>query len=335
MFADIRHYRFLFLLFTCISCHSIASQNKIIFEFQDVWLNFLQNKAIDYREIENEMNRHYEFSLLEEFSDQQISRSRPFNQMMDRYDDGCPYNENKITLVDGTEMSASKIQLSSNSLNTHTFIATQAPFQHNIDLFWKMIEENHIDQIVMLTELFESPSSEMCYAYWPRKNDEKLILENGIEITLIEEYDILSELCEFIQIRKFLLHTPEIEREITHYWYRNWKNDRVPLEIQTLLTLLNLVEKDKKENRSLSPILVHCSGGMGRAGVFMTLYHFMQRVKLGDTVSLFDLIAFLRWQRPYAVCVLDQYQFIHQISHEIKKNKTGLMKSQHNIRAIK
>lgn len=303
---------FFFSLFICVSCHTTASQSKNFFEPQQVWMNFLSNKNIDLNRMGSESDREYEFTLLEEFSLQQIIRSRPFDPLMDRYDDGCPYIENKITLADGTEMSASTVQFDSDCFPAHTFIATQAPFHHNLHLFWKMIEENHIDQIVLLTELFEDPTFELCYAYWPMHKDEKLILENGIEITLSEEYEILSELSEFIQIRKLHLHTPSIEREITHYWYRQWKNDFPPLHPQTLLTLLNLVETEKKEKQSFTPLLVHCSGGMGRAGVFMTLYHLMQRVRMGDNGSLFHLVGSLRWQRPYAVCTLSQYQFCHE-----------------------
>lgn len=311
--------RFFFSLFICAACYTTASQSKNLSEFQHVWTNFLLQRGIDHHQMDPGSLLEYEFGLLEEFSLRQIIRSRPFDPLMDRYDDGCPYHENKITLLDGTEMSASVVRLHEDVFNYDTFIATQAPFQHNVHSFWKMIEENDIDQVVMLTELFEDPSFELCHAYWPENKDEKLILKNGTQITLSDEYEILSELSEYIQIRKLHLRTPAVEREITHYWYRQWKNDFPPFHTQTLLTLLNLVETKKNEKQSFGPLLVHCSGGMGRAGVFMTLYHLMQRVRNGDNVSLFHLAASLRWQRPYAICVLNQYQFCHEIHGQFIK----------------
>ena len=164
-----------------------ASQSKNLSEFQHVWTNFLLQRGVDHHQMDPESLLEYEFGLLEEFSLRQIIRSRPFDPLMDRYDDGCPYHENKITLLDGTEMSASTVRLHEDVFNYDKFIATQAPFQHNVHSFWKMIEENDIDQVVMLTELFEDPSFELCYAYWPKNKDEKLILKNGTEITLSDE----------------------------------------------------------------------------------------------------------------------------------------------------
>lgn len=285
--------------------------------FIQEWSCFIKSKVIDYTQMGTEIHQEYEFSLLEEFSDQQEVRYRPYIQTIDRYASCRPYYENRITLLDGTEMSASLINLTHLKRESHNFIATQAPFRHNVSLFWQMVLENHVEQIVMVTELFESenPSRELAYPYWPQRENEKIILENGLEITLIEEKELLSELKEKIQIRKLNLHHRGKDRGVTHYWYREWVDNTAPTECETILTLIKVVEEEKNSSKRASPILVHCSAGIGRTGVFITLYHLKQRIKYEkQKINLFDFVAYLRWQRPYLVGVLSQYKFCYQIN---------------------
>jgi protein tyrosine phosphatase len=301
-----------------ISSSCAASENiSELTIFTQKWSDFMvseeMSKKMNGNPMDAEAHQDYEFFLLDEFSDQQANRYRPYIESIDRYKECRPYLENRITLLDGTEMSASFIQIP----GYHHFIATQAPFKSNRHLFWQMILENQIDQVVMVTELSEEnhPTSvELAYPYWPEKIDETLILENGLTVTLIEESDLLSELEEYIQIRKFNLHHQETDRIVTHYWYRNWIDGAAPNQSQTILTLIHKVEEDKNLLGSNSPILVHCSAGIGRTGVFLTLYHLMQRKKYNhQKIDLFNFIAYLRWQRPYLVASPSQYKFCHEV----------------------
>jgi protein tyrosine phosphatase len=225
----------LLIVILSINLFCYAQESTLdISNFSQEWSLFLQSKGIDFVQIGSEIDQEDEFSLLREFSVQQSIRQRPYIQTIDRHEDYRPYVENKITLLNGTEMSASLIQLTNLKKEYHDFIAAQAPFQHNIPAFWQMILENQIDQIVMLTELFETEnlSKELATSYWPQKIDEKMILENGLEITLIEESELLSELKEKIQIRKFSLQNQGKERLVTHYWYLIGWMARHPLNLR-------------------------------------------------------------------------------------------------------
>ena len=306
-------YTFFIILFLNLSCNAIqTSKISFITSFEQEWEKFLKNKDIDFYRIKTHLNQGYEFSLLREFSANQANRYRPYLEFIDRYESCRPYQENKITLLDGTEISASKIEFTS---KYQKFIAAQAPSPPNIHLFWQMVIENQINQIVMLTELFEkhNPTRELAHAYWPQQLGEKLTLENGVKLTLLEEKTLLSGLEEFIQIRTLNLNYFGKERVITHYWYRNWKDCQAPSQLQTILQLIHKVAKDKNKDYSKSPILVHCSAGVGRTGVFIALSHLAQRVKLKDKkIDLFDFIAYLHWQRPHLVGTLPQYTFCYE-----------------------
>jgi protein tyrosine phosphatase len=194
-FNQILFSLFIFISFSCDASDPIHHP-----DFRREWQAFLNKIAIDSNLMNQQNNLDYEFSLLEAFSDNMLVRHRPYLSSMDRNMECRPYNDNRIILKDGTEMSASWIRLPGNYL---PFIATQAPLKQNVHLFWQMVVEHDVDQIIMLTELFETPEEELCYAYWPHHNNEKLSLENGIEIKLIEEKELLADLKEKIQIRTY------------------------------------------------------------------------------------------------------------------------------------
>jgi protein tyrosine phosphatase len=97
----------------------------------------------------------------------------------------------------------------------------------------------------------------------------------------------------------------------------NWLDGAAPTQSQTIVTLINCVEEYKNSSGSNSPILIHCSAGIGRTGVFIALYHLMQRERHKDlTFNFFNFIAYLRWQRPYLVTTLSQYKFCYKVSLE-------------------
>lgn len=92
-------------------CFSVEFLNLNHSKFNKEWMDFLAIKKINNVLVDLESTEN-QFNLLEEFNDQLIIRCRPFDSTIDRHSDSRPYTENRIILSDGTEMSASPIQLS-------------------------------------------------------------------------------------------------------------------------------------------------------------------------------------------------------------------------------
>lgn len=51
-------------------------------------------------------------------------------------------------------------------MKPHGYIATQGPLVHTVQAFWRMVWEQHVGMIVMLTPLAEN-GKEKTYRYWP------------------------------------------------------------------------------------------------------------------------------------------------------------------------
>lgn len=291
----------IFLSILCINCSAETT-------FEQEWKSFLAQKEIDASMIGKEEYLSTELALIEEFGNMQFPRRRNSIKGMDRDERWIPYNENRVTLRNGTEMSASHMRFDA---PYHSFIASQAPYKHNISLFWQMIWENQTNQIVQVTELQE-PKGELSVPYWPEKKSEALSLDTGLKITMLDERWLLSDLHEKIQIRTFEIQKDGQKRVVTHYWYRNWPDNNPPGQMQTIAVLIDTVQREKVQSGSQAPILVHCHAGVGRTGVFIALYHLTQRSQMGEpSVKFFDLVASLRWQRPRMVGNPKQYAYCY------------------------
>lgn len=275
---------------------------------------FVNQKQMDFARIGTFEYIQTEFALIEEFGAMQFPRRRPSVEGMDRDPRWTPFEENKITLRDDTEMSASYLHFATRQRpGYHNFIASQAPYGHNIHLFWQMIWEKLVDQVVMVTELSES-KGELSAAYWPEKQNQLLSLSNGLKIKFLNERWLLKDRKESIRIRAFLVSNGEKKRVVTHYWYRNWPDQTAPNQSESILTLIKVVKQEKRRSRTQAPILVHCHGGVGRTGVFVALYHMLQRKDLRDErMNLFDCVLYMRWQRARMISRPEQYLFCYRV----------------------
>lgn len=310
------------LLLTCI-CHATHFLDLSDFE-TEIQIFLKEHHMPSILQGQDKVLLDKEFLLIEEFADLQLSRQRPLISGMDRDERWAPYKENKVTLQDRTEMSASYIQLAQlEDGRYHRFIASQAPFKEVIHHFWKMIWENQVDQVVMLTELADTPDQEASASYWPENEQEPLVLQNGMKVELIEDIWFFTEMKTRIQKRKFLVIYEGQQRIVNHYWYHGWIDHTIPDQPKTLLTLIQTVSHDKQQLHSSAPILVHCAGGVGRTGIFITLYHIKQRQFYAESVNLFKIGLQLRWQRPRILSKAIAYHYCHEMISLIEKEITA------------
>ena len=211
------------------------------------------------------------------------------------------------------------------------FISAQAPLRNTIDDFWTMCFDYNITTIIMLCKLKEN-GKEKCVEYWePEKKDVIFAsatdyYEYNFKITYTTE-----EINEDITIRTchVLNKTTNEEREIQQIHYGGWPDHETPKDMQTvygnILFMFNIVDNIIGK----SPVVVHCSAGVGRTGTFIALYNLYRDIiyQINDknikkiSFSLMNLVRKLKEMRLYLVENDEQYKMIYQFISKFLKDR--------------
>ncbi|XP_055078550.1 phosphatidylinositol phosphatase PTPRQ [Periophthalmus magnuspinnatus] len=238
----------------------------------------------------------------------------PCNRTKNRFPNIKPYNNNRVKLLsqpgsDGSDyINASFV---SGYLCPNEFIATQGPLPGTVAAFWRMIWETGTRTIVMLTQCFEKGRIR-CHKYWP-EDDKPMSVFSDILVSKVSE-EVFPD---------WTVRTLRVERHghyilVRHFNYTSWPEHGVPESCTTLIKFVRAVRTHRLET---STIVVHCSAGVGRTGVFIALDHLIQHVRDHDFVDIYGLVAELRSERMCMVQNLAQYIFLHQSTLELLNSK--------------
>ncbi|XP_052689847.1 receptor-type tyrosine-protein phosphatase epsilon-like isoform X2 [Crassostrea angulata] len=143
------------------------------------------------------------------------------------------------------------------------------------------------------------------------KNENKFIAAQGPfnhETTLLFWEMVWQSDCSTIVM---FTNTREQQRSdethhVKHYQFTGWVQKESHSVSNAFLQLYNLTHS-KEES---SPIIVHCSSGIGRTGTYIAFDHLMDEAHETGQLSVQDCIMKLRNQRPRMVQTSDDYQFL-------------------------
>ncbi|PIC37606.1 hypothetical protein B9Z55_016176 [Caenorhabditis nigoni] len=230
-----------------------------------------------------------------------------------RYRDILPYDHNRVELAKDSEnpegyMNASLIQLPGGKTN---FIAAQAPLELTLGEWWQMIDEHNVHLVVMLCKLIEL-NKVKCERYWPDTIGE-VEMFGLLEVTLEEEKHFPDD--EYL-LRVFKMENPSTgeTRTVRQLHYREWPDHGCPSGEKQLLKMIDHMEELHDQYSPESPILVHCSAGVGRTGTIIAINYIREQMKAQSLteIDIFGLVIALRRQRASMVQTQDQYQFVHR-----------------------
>ena len=93
---------------------------------------------------------------------------------------------------------------------------------------------------------------------------------------------------------------PDTIFEVTLFHYLAWPDHGVPANAISMVNFIKRVRKVHPYSRQ-DLLLVHCSAGVGRTGTFITLDSMMERIKMEDSINIFEFVTNLRKQRVLMV----------------------------------
>lgn len=184
------------------------------------------------------------------------------------------------------------------------FICTQGPLPNTVADFWRMVWEQNVRIIVMVTALRQR-NTVMCDKYWSL--EEGRVNHGSFQVTTVTRKQGPDYFITTINLRQ--RDQPD-ERIITHYYYPSWPDQGVP-NIISLCGFTEHVRQHLETIPRLGPAVVHCSAGVGRSGTFVTLLWLMQLCMRGIPPDIKGAVKDLRLHRMWMVQTLEQYILIH------------------------
>nr|XP_023014802.1 receptor-type tyrosine-protein phosphatase kappa-like [Leptinotarsa decemlineata] len=166
-----------------------------------------------------------------------------------------------------------------------------------------MIWQEKVKNIVMLANVYENGKKKV-EKYWPDINED-------LKFGIIRVQHVSTDTFANFDIRIFSIHCNNEERKIEQLHYTTWPDHGVPLYSQSLVPFLRRVLKIPYNPQS--PIVVHCSAGVGRTGTII-LSDICLRMAAGE--GCIDFLAHLeniRNQRANLVDNVEQYKLAHLV----------------------
>ncbi|XP_049536217.1 tyrosine-protein phosphatase 69D isoform X2 [Anopheles darlingi] len=276
-------------------------------------------KAYNEKHKDSDYGFQHEFELLpDKFIDRTTKNSdMKENMPKNRYPDIKAYDQTRVKLMQLNGLSCSDY-INANFVigykERKKFICAQGPMDATINDFWRMIWEQHLELIVMLTNL-EEYNKTKCAKYWPECTNDSIqygdLLITFQSITYHPDYIIRT-----LKVTKRSASSgEETSREISQYHYLAWKDFMAPEHPQGITKFINRINSEYSLQRG--PILVHCSAGVGRTGTFVALDTLMQQLHEEGQVFIFNTVCDMRYQRNFLVQSLKQYIFLYRALAEL------------------
>ncbi|XP_060934457.1 protein tyrosine phosphatase receptor type Fa isoform X2 [Limanda limanda] len=241
-----------------------------------------------------------------------ISANLPCNKFKTRLVNIMPFESTRVCLqpirgVEGSDyINGSFID---GYKQQKAYMATQGPLAETTEDFWRMLWEHNSTIVVMLTKLHEM-GREKCHQYWPGERSARY------------QYFVVDPMAEY-NMPQYILREFKVtdardgqSRTIRQFQFTDWPEQGVPKTGEGFIDFIGQVHKTKEQFGQDGPITVHCSVGVGRTGVFITLSIILERMRYEGVVDLFQTVKMLRTQRPAMVQTEEQYQLCYRAALE-------------------
>ncbi|XP_015471708.1 tyrosine-protein phosphatase non-receptor type 23 [Parus major] len=215
--------------------------------------------------------------------------------MKNRHQDIMPYDRNRVVLRSGKDDYINASRVEDLSPYCPALIATQAPLLGTAADFWLMIYEQKVSVVVMLVS--EQELDKKVLRYFPSERGQPVaqgpltVVLTSLRVTPTHVERMLT-----LQYRE-----QSLKRTVAHLQFTSWPELGLPESKGSLLRFIQEVHGHYLHQRPLhTPVVVHCSSGVGRTGAFCLLYAAVQEVEAGNGIpELAQLVRRMRQQRKH------------------------------------
>lgn len=273
--------------------------------------------AVAERHRDSDYGFQHEFEMLPDRFPDRTTRSSEARENIykNRYPDIKAYDQTRVrlSLIDNT---AGSDYINANYVigykERKKFICAQGPMDNTVNDFWRLVWEQHLEMVLMLTNL-EEYSKTKCAQYWPDAGAGSRRF-GELEVTHVRENRFADYLVRELKLK---MGDGGEERRVIQYHYLVWKDFMAPDNPAGILKFIRRVNDQYSLDKG--PLLVHCSAGVGRTGTLVALDSLLQQLREENHVAIFNTVCDLRHQRNFLVQSLKQYIFIYRALLEVSQ----------------
>ncbi|ELU14245.1 hypothetical protein CAPTEDRAFT_122385 [Capitella teleta] len=189
-------------------------------------------------------------------------------------------------------------------ISAYFYFYRLGPKKKTLTDFWRMIWEQKVERIAMLTNLVENGAIK-CVRYWPEEVNGDPLKSERFTVKLLKE-DVWPDFTRRqIEVSK---KGSNGARHVTQYHYTTWPDHDVPSHATALWRLFRKLTNDADNTQ---PIIIHCSAGVGRTGTLIAMDHLLDQASKENGIDVYACVTALRQSRMNMVQSVEQYKFIH------------------------
>jgi protein tyrosine phosphatase len=202
------------------------------------------------------------------------------------------------------------------------YVAAQGPLPHTCAAFWRMVVEQGAVAIVMLTEFVEGRRRK-CDAYFAEEQGAFVCFDAVRVKTRVLDDRFNGVVLRELEVTGVPGAPLSLPWRVQHIHMIDWPDHGVPRSPATMLELCAQTQQ-YSQGESYAPVVVHCSAGIGRSGVFCAVDAATKQLKAAGTlplesakiaacnaVDVVRLVTEMRHQRAGMVQTVEQFRFCY------------------------
>lgn len=218
--------------------------------------------------------------------------------------DVLPYDRSRVILTDREGPRGSDYNNASyvpDFRNPRKYIADKGPTIKTIPDFWRMIWQEDVRRLVMLSGGCEeemTPSEK----YWPEFGE-----KYGEFVVTLRKTDVKTDFV----VREFEVVLKHEKRHLQQFHYTAWPRHCVPASSDSLKAFVRCARQNMTDEGN--KILVHSSEGAGRTGTFILIDSMVSQSEVEGKVDFVKQLHSMRQSRANMVASLEQYILAYKV----------------------